>query len=408
MISASNLHKDFAAHMQHDQPRSLPQPDAASAEHSQRVTDWIHGEIARSGGSISFAEFMQHALYAPGLGYYAAGAAKFGAGGDFVTAPEVSAVFGRVLARQCAEVLAATAGGSILEFGAGSGKLAVDVLGALQALDAVPARYDIVEVSPELIERQQRTVSEQLPQLASRVRWLTELPQEHVGVVIANEVLDALPVERFLRTETEVRQLRVVADDGRFRVIDAAAPAYLQHAVQRIEADLGDRLPPGFVAEVSHGLPGWLGDVAAAMRGGVAFLFDYGLSRREIYAAGRGGGWLRCHFRHHVHDNPLILAGIQDITAWVDFTAVAEAAVAAGLEVIGYAPQAQFLLGGGLELELQEFASLPTKTQIELSGQVKMLTLPDEMGENFKCMALRCGDVPVPSAFELADRTHTL
>ena len=394
--------------MQHDPHRSLPQPDAGSAAHSQRVAEWILEKIAAAGGSISFAEFMQHALYAPGLGYYAAGTAKFGAAGDFVTAPEVSAVFGRVLARQCAEVLAATDGGAILEFGAGSGKLAVDILSALQDLDALPARYDIVEVSADLIERQQRRVREQLPQLASRVRWLPELPREHVGVVIANEVLDALPVERFLRTETDVRQLRVVADDGRFRMIDAAAPEYLRDAVQRIEADLGDRLPPGFVSEVSHGLPGWLGEVAAAMHGGVAFLFDYGLSRREVYAAERSRGWLRCHFRHHVHDDPLILAGIQDITAWVDFTTVAEAAVASGLDVIGFAPQAQFLLGGGLGLELQGFASLPTGTQIELSGQVKILTLPDEMGENFKCMALRRGDVPVPSAFQLADRTHTL
>lgn len=408
MISANNLHKDFAADMQHDPPRSLPQPDTISAEHSQRVADWILCRIAESGGSISFAEFMDHALYAPGLGYYAAGAAKFGATGDFVTAPEVSAVFGRVLARQCAEVLAACAGGSILEFGAGSGKLAVDVMGALQDLDALPDRYDIIEVSADLVERQQRHIREQLPQLASRFRWLTEMPRDHVGVVIANEVLDALPVERFLRTETGVRQLRVAADDGRFCITDTAAPAYLHQAVQRIEADLGARLPPGFVSELSHGLPGWLADVAAAMRDGVAFLFDYGLSRREIYAAGRGGGWLRCHFRHHVHDNPLILTGIQDITAWVDFTAVAEAAVAAGLDVVGYAPQAQFLLGGGLDLELQGFTSLPTETQIELSGQVKMLTLPDEMGENFKCMALRRGDVTVPSAFQHADRTYTL
>jgi SAM-dependent MidA family methyltransferase len=394
--------------MQHDQHPSLPQPDADSAKHSQRVADWIHDRIAKSGGSVSFAEFMQHALYAPGLGYYAAGAAKFGAAGDFVTAPEVSAVFGRVLARQCAEVLAATGGGSILEFGAGSGKLALDILRALQDLDALPARYDIVEVSADLVERQQRRVRQQLPKLASRVRWLTELPRDHVGVVIANEVLDALPVERFLCTETGVRQLRVESDNGQFCMTDAPAPAYLRAAVMRIEADLGDRLPPGFVSEVSPGLAGWLGDVAASMHRGVALLFDYGLSRREVYAPERSGGWLRCHFRHHAHNNPLILAGIQDVTAWVDFTAVAEAAVAAGLDVIGYAPQAQFLLGGGLDLELQGFASLPTETQIELSGQVKILTLPDEMGENFKCMALRCGDVPVPSAFQLADRTHTL
>jgi SAM-dependent MidA family methyltransferase len=191
-------------------------------------------------------------------------------------------------------------------------------------------------------------------------------------------------------------------------MVDAAAPAHLVDAVLRIEADLSERLPPGYVAEVSQGMGGWLNDVAGSLQHGAIFLLDYGVSRREYYAVDRNGGWLRCHFRHHAHSDPLQLVGIQDITAWVDFTAVADAAIASGLEIAGYAPQAQFLLGAGLDLELREFASLPTKTQIALSRQVKILTLPDEMGENFKCMALRRGAVPVPSAFSHADRTHTL
>ena len=394
--------------MQHDEETALPPPDAESAQHSQRAVAYIEARIAVAGGSISFAEFMHHALYAPGLGYYAAGTTKFGVDGDFITAPEVSEMFGRVLARQCAEILAATDDGSILEFGAGSGKLAVDILSALQELDALPDRYDIIEVSADLTQRQQALLRERVPQLVSRVRWLTELPGRHDGVMIANEVLDALPVERFLRTETGVRQHRVVADDGRFRMRDFAAPDHLLAAVERIEADLGERLPPEYVSEVSPAMSGWLNDVAAALQHGTIFLLDYGVSRREYYAAERNGGWLRCHFRHQAHDDPLQLVGIQDVTTWVDFTAVAEAAVAGGLDVVGYAPQAQFLLGGGLDIELREFTSLPTKTQIELSGQVKILTLPDEMGENFKCMALRRGTVPVPSAFRHADRTHTL
>ena len=394
--------------MQHDEETALPSPDAESAHHSERVAAYIRSQITAAGGSISFAEFMQHALYAPGLGYYTAGAAKFGAEGDFITAPEVSVVFGRVLARQCAEILAATDGGSVLEFGAGSGKLAVDVLSALQDLDALPAHYDIVEVSADLTQRQQALLRERLPQVVSRVRWLTELPERHVGVMIANEVLDALPVERFLRTETGVRQLRVTVDDGQFRMQDSDAPDHVRAAVANVEADLGERLPPGFVSEVSPALAAWLKDIAAALHRGAIFLMDYGVSRREYYATERDGGWLRCHFRHRVHNDPLQLVGIQDVTSWVDYTGVADAAVDCGLEILGYAPQAQFLLGGGLDRELREFASLPTKTQIELSGQVKILTLPDEMGENFKCMALRRGAVPVPSAFRHADRAHTL
>ncbi|MGR9093361.1 MAG: SAM-dependent methyltransferase, partial [Gammaproteobacteria bacterium] len=186
--------------MQPDEHTSLPAPDALSRSHSARVVEFIRQRIAAAGGSISFAEYMQHALYAPGLGYYAAGAVKFGADGDFVTAPEISSLFGSVLARQCAEVLLAVDNGAILEFGAGSGRLAADLLTRLDALDQLPARYDILEVSADLRERQETCLKERVPSLLSRVRWVEEPPRRHVGVIVANEVMDALPVERFLRT----------------------------------------------------------------------------------------------------------------------------------------------------------------------------------------------------------------
>lgn len=394
--------------MQHENRSILPQADAASADHSVRVAEFIRARIADADGSVSFAEYMQHALYAPGLGYYAAGSSKFGPDGDFVTAPEVSSVFGRVLARQCAEVLADVPAGTILEYGAGSGKLARDILQTLARLDALPERYEILEVSAELQERQSRYLQEELPQLSSHVAWLDRPPANHTGVIIANEVLDALPVERFKRGATGVSQLRVADEGGAFGIIEAPAPDNLANAVFAIEDDLGESLPVGFVSDISLGLPGWVSELADSLQQGVAFLFDYGVTRKEYYAAERSGGWLRCHFRHHAHNDPMILTGIQDLTAWVDFTAVAAAALKSGLDVAGYSAQAQFLLGGGLDAEMQEFGSLPLASQLELSAQVKTLTLPGAMGEHFKCMALRRGDVRTPSAFRMADRTHTL
>ncbi len=394
--------------MQPHEQTSLPEPDAPSRAHSSRVAAFIRERIAEAGGSISFAEFMQHALYAPGLGYYVAGAVKFGAGGDFVTAPEVSALFGGVLARQCAEVLETVDDGGILEFGAGSGNLAADLLAKLEVLGQVPDRYDILEVSADLRERQEACLEERVPSLMSRVRWVREPPRQHKGVVVANEVMDALPVERFVRTADGVRQLRVADDGDGFRFVDARAPDALRVAVQNIEEEFGARLAAGYVSEISLALPHWVADVASLLTDGVAFLWDYGVSRREYYAADRSDGWLRCHFRHRAHSDPLVLVGVQDLTCWVDFTAVAEAAVAAGVEVAGYVSQAQFLLDGGLAIELEKSAGLPTAAQIALSGQVRMLTLPGEMGEAMKCMALRRGSVPVPSAFRRADRAHTL
>ena len=394
--------------MPNDQPPTLPAPDATSAAHSERVAAFIRERIAAAGGRVSFAEFMQHALYAPGLGYYAAGSTKFGEAGDFITAPEVSSVFGGVVARQCAEVLDQTGGGEILEYGAGSGKLAADVLTALRRLDALPSAYNIIEVSADLRQRQEVRLRECVPDLMERIHWLDAPPAASRGVILANEVLDALPVERFVRRDSGVMQQCVTEGPGGFEFVETAASARLASAVGAIEDELGAQFPDGFVSEVSLAVPDWIAGLSAALDEGVVLLFDYGVSRREFYAAERSDGWLRCHFRHHAHNNPLMLPGIQDLTTWVDFTAVAEAAVAAGFDIAGYSAQAQFLLAGGLEAEMQGFAELALEEQLELSRQVKTLTLPGEMGEHFKCMALQKGAIATPSGFSLADRTHVL
>lgn len=394
--------------MPHDQPPTLPTPDELSAAHSRKVAAFLRQAIESSGGDISFAEFMQYALYAPGLGYYSAGSTKFGEAGDFVTSPEVSPVFGHVVARQCAEVLEQVADGEVLEYGAGSGKLAVDVLSQLAAMNRLPAAYRILEVSADLRERQERYIHEQIPDLAGCVSWVTEAPDGLVGVVLANEVLDAMPVERFVRRDAGIMQLRVRASAHGFEFTEAPAPARLKEAVLELESELGSGLPAGYRSEISLAGPDWVGQLAAVLAEGVAFLFDYGVSRREYYAPERQDGWLRCHFRHHAHNDPLILPGIQDLTAWVDFTRVASAAVDTGFEIAGYTAQAQFLMGGGLEQEMRDFAARPLEAQVELSRQIKTLTLPGEMGEHFKCMALRKGSCTTPSAFAIADRTHML
>jgi len=394
--------------MQHRQGLSLPIPDAASAAHSARVAEYIRQRIIAAGGSISFAEYMQHALYAPRLGYYTAGSEKFGAAGDFVTAPEVSSVFGRVVARQCAEVFAEVEQGAVLEFGAGSGKLAADILRALAEFDALPERYAILEVSADLRERQERFLKSEIPEQFDRCVWVAGLPDEHKGVIIANEVLDALPVERFARRDKGIRQICVGIEADGFVLVERPAPEILADSVAQVEADLGHVLPVGFVSEISLGAPGWIAGIASVLRHGMAFIADYGVSRREYFAVDRSAGWLRCHFRHRAHDDALILPGIQDLTAWVDFSALAGAAVDNGLDVAGYVTQAQFLLGGGLEKEFENFTELPLDAQLKLSGQVKLLTLPEEMGENFKCLGLSCGMTTIPSAFGCADRTQVL
>ena len=398
--------------MQHQHASTLPEPDATSAAHSAQVAAHIRAKIASAGGCISFAAFMHEALYAPGLGYYSAGATKFGDAGDFVTAPEVSSLFGYVLARQCAPALAEvrerSATAHVLELGAGSGKLAADLLTRLDSLGALPDEYRILEVSADLRERQATYLQKTIPELATRVRWIDSLPTTFCGVVVANEVLDALPVERFVLRDDKVMQQCVAVEGEQFGIVERAAPAALQDAVNDIEKELGSRIPDGYCSDVNLAAAPWLAEVANSLQAGMILLFDYGVGRKEYYAEDRDTGWLRCHFRHHVHSDPLILPGIQDITAWVDFTAVAGAGVDAGLDVVGYVAQGHFLMNGGLADELQHFTELAPDAQVQLSAQVKLLTLPGEMGENFKCLGLSRDLEYRPASLLSMDRTMAL
>jgi SAM-dependent MidA family methyltransferase len=386
-----------------------PVPEPAAIQSSLALIERIQAAMAATGGSLGFDEFMAMALYEPGLGYYSGGMARFGAGGDFVTAPLISSLFSRTLARQAAQCLAVT-GGMILELGAGTGQMAADVLTELASLDRLPEEYLILEVSGALRQQQRETLTARVPALAERVRWLDRLPERPLaGVVLANEVLDALPVKRFEVAAQGLQELKVKREQERFAWQHSPAPAALVQAVAAIEAELGEALPIGYQSEWCPQLKPWLASLADVLGQGVVFFIDYGYPRREYYHRQRAAGTLMCHYRHRAHDDPLILPGLQDITAFVDFSGVAEGALAAGFDVLGFAPQAQFLLGAGLlELMAQVNAEPGSREALLLAQQVKTLTLPGEMGERFKVLALG-RDYSAPLAgFSLADQRGRL
>lgn len=365
----------------------LPQPDANALAHSERLRQALLERI-RKQGALSFADYMEQVLYEPGLGYYMAGAAKFGEEGDFITAPEVSPLFGATLANEIRGVLLHT-GGGILEFGAGSGKLALSILQALS--DVEDLTYTIMEPSAELVSRQQQLLREALDEsVFQRVRWLDALPDAFTGVIVANEVMDALPVERFRKSDGKVMQLCV---NESLETVSQAADETLQAAVEAIEADLGEPLCDGYQSEVCLLLKPWLASLSQTLTQGVVLLIDYGYPRREYYLPERVQGTLACYYRHRTHDDPFQWPGLQDITAHVDFTAVAEAAVAQELDLLGYASQSAFLLDNQLlDLMEQESARSDSEMQkIALARAVKTLTLPGEMGERFQVMALGRG-----------------
>lgn len=366
---------------------TLPPLSPDEAEHSAKTAAAVRRRIHEAGGWIDFETFMDLALYAPALGYYRAGGVKLGDAGDFTTAPEVSDLYGRCIARQCAEALAQI-GGDIVEFGAGSGRMAATVLLALDELGAPPERYAIVEVSPELLARQRERI-EGLPRaLRERVVWLDRWPAEPMrGVILANEVLDALPCQRFALRGGDLRALGVeVASTGELREAERPAQPRLATACEAALGRLPRPLPDDYVSEINLRVAPWIHAVASGLTRGVALLIDYGLPRSHLYHPDRTRGTLRCHFKHRAHDDPLINVGVQDITAWVDFTSVAEAAIDAGLDVLGFATQAAFLLGTGIS-ELLERPSEPYE-RIQAAGEARRLLLPGEMGEAFKVMAL--------------------
>jgi SAM-dependent MidA family methyltransferase len=365
----------------------LPALSAEEASHSQALAGVIRQQLQGCGGWLSFERFMELALYAPGLGYYSAGSRKIGAGGDFVTAPQMSDLFSRCLARACAEVLART-GGQILELGAGTGRMAAALLRELAAGGVLPERYAILEVSADLAARQRALLAELPQHLRERIVWLERLPERPLqGVVLANEVADALPCRRFVVRGGVVRELGVgLTAAGEFQGSEAPADASLAAACAGLIEDLGAPLPEGYTSEVCLRVQPWIATLAECLGQGALLVFDYGLPQRHYYHPQRSAGTLRCHFKQRAHDDPYINVGVQDITAWVDFTRVAQAGTAAGMSLAGFATQAAFLLASGLE----EFvaAARDDLERARLSGEARRLVMPEEMGEAFKVMAL--------------------
>ena len=380
---------------------ALPLPDAAAADHSARLGALIAREIDAADGWIAFDRFMQLALYAPGLGYYTAGARKLGdsaSGGDFVTAPEISPLFGCALAAQVVQVFERTAP-RILEFGAGSGALARDLLGELARRGVAVEQYAIVEVSADLRDRQRARLAAH-PQVA----WFDAPPAGFDGVILANEVLDVMPVRLFVHGDDGVRERGVVVRDGELAFADRIADATLAAAVRGIESAVGP-LPPGYGSEVGVVASTWTAQLAAWLARGVALLIDYGFPRREYYHPQRLMGTLMCHYRHRAHADPLWLPGLNDITAHVDFTAIADAAHGAGLDVLGYTSQAHFLLNCGL-LDLVQRATPQRRPQ--RASEAQRLVSEAEMGELVKVLAVGRGvDLPLVG-FARGDRLHTL
>lgn len=388
---------------------ALPAPSADAAAVSAALSDVIAQAIADAGGSLGFDEYMRMALYEPGLGYYLAGAVKFGAAGDFVTAPEISSMFGACIARAGREILAAT-GGNVLEFGAGSGALAASVLNALAAADCLPQTYTIIELSPDLRERQHATIAQTCPAALARVRWINTLPDTPFdGLVIANEILDAFPVRLFALGAGAIAERRVRTGARAFEWVEAPADAAFERAVrERLDAAAFAR-EDVYVSEINTGIEPWIGDLARVLRRGVALLVDYGYPRTEYYHASRSAGTLQCHYRHRVHDDPFFLPGLQDLTASVDFTHVAEVADANGFHIAGFTEQGRFLLANGL---LDELAALSLGAEEayrqRLAFEAKVLTLPGEMGSRFKFIALARDYDQALAGFGLRDDRHRL
>ena len=386
---------------------SLPAPGTEALLHSAILTDLLRHDIAANDGWISFARYMELALYAPKLGYYTAGSQKFGEAGDFITSPELSALFGRTLARQVTEILKGSSP-HILELGAGSGKLACDMLEEMDKLGNLPDSYSILEVSADLSARQQVMIQQCLPHLFNRVHWLEALPENFSGAIVANEVLDALPVHRVHWQGSKLGELGVALNETKFIWQERAISdhALLQAATQ-VEVS-GD-----YVSEICLAARGLVNSLACSLTQGAMLFIDYGFGSREFYHPQRAQGTLMCHYRHRAHDDPFYLPGLQDITAHVNFTDIAECGIDAGLEVLGYTNQAFFLINNGIAELLKDIPPEDLKAYLPLSAQLQKLTSPAEMGELFKVLALGKNLVTSPaegplSGFSCGDLTRLL
>jgi SAM-dependent MidA family methyltransferase len=383
----------------HSEPLPAPPPDAAAL--SEKLARLIAGEIRSGGGWLPFARYMELALYAPGLGYYMTGARKLGRDGDFVTAPEISRLYGRALARQI-EQLAALGFDEILEIGAGSGALAADLLTELERLGRPPRRYLILDLSPDLRDRSRDTLAARAPRMLERVAWLNALPPAFAGIVIGNEVLDAMPVHVFERTGGEILELGVGLGQDGFRWAAHSRPSAPHSPEPSLFPVDGYRTEVQFVAR------GFVRSVGEALARGAALFIDYGFPRQEYYHPQRARGTLMCHYRHRAHDDPFFLPGLQDITTHLDFSALAQAGREGGLELLGYASQAQFLINCGITGILAETPATDVASYAPLAAQAHKLLSPAEMGELFKVIAFGKGVSAPLLGFAQGDRSHTL
>jgi SAM-dependent MidA family methyltransferase len=393
----------------------LPEPGADERAHSDRLLIRLREEIAAH-GPMPFSQYMERCLYAPGLGYYSAGKTKFGEAGDFITAPELGELFARCVVSATYPVLDVLGGNAdFLELGGGSGAFAEAALKAFAASGTVPRRYLILEPSADLRERQRERLLQALPpDLFARVLWLDRPPeQDWRGVLFANEVIDALPTTRFVMRAGEVYEEYVTLDgEGRLMRVDRPADALVSGAVRHVERDTELEFADGYRSEILPQLPYWIQAVAGSLTAGVMLFVDYGYVRREFYLPERDDGTLRAYYRHRAHNDPLYLPGLNDLTASVDFTALAEAGNSAGFSVAGYLPQAQFLIGSGLQEAFEAaYESAPDEqARYRLAQEVKKLTLPDQMGERFQAMLFARGMevVPLPAELLEADQGERL
>ena len=391
------------------QKLDLPEPAEIEKQHSDKLLDKIGMSIEAADGWIDFAQYMTQALYEPGLGYYSAGLQKFGESGDFITAPEVSPLFAQTLAQAVAQVLSVLKKGCIIEFGAGSGKLAVDLLEELERQQSLPDTYIIIELSADLKQRQQQFLHHRLPHFFDRIQWLDSLPEKPLNaVVLANEVLDAMPVQRFVKKESGLQVLGVSWQNQRLDFATQPASATLVNSVLHIEQDIERELSDGYTSEINLNMQPWLQSINDALHQGAVYLIDYGYPRSEYYALERHMGTMMCYYRHRALDDALYTPGLMDITAFVDFTALAEAGQQAGFDVNGFTSQAHFLINCGLAQRVEQLMSDDIKQQLTLVQQMKTLTLPSEMGERFKVMGLNKNlDMMLPG-FEVRDFRNRL
>ncbi len=379
----------------------LPVPPAEALAHSQKLTALIRGDIAANGGWIPFERYMELALYAPGLGYYSAGARKLGREGDFITAPELTPLYGQTLARQAAEVLESGLD-QILEIGAGSGALAAALLAELERMDRLPRYYYILEVSPDLRERERDLLALKLPHLVERVIWLNRLPTQYQGLIIGNEVLDAMPAHMVRAGGSGLEEAGVALNDGIF------AWAWRPAGTELLTAAAALRLPEGYQTEIQLVARGFVRTLAQSMARGVILLIDYGFPAHEYYHAERSEGTLMCHYRHRAHADPLFLPGLQDITSHIDFSAVARVGEEAELELLGYTGQAQFLINCGITGILLRTPPEDAAAYLPQAAAAQQLLSPSEMGELFKVIAFGKEHAAPLMGFASGDRRASL